>query len=62
MIEPFDRDSVVKIKSEEDDFVIVGRETDGIELYDMVDFAKKWCNFFVLASKHSRVSNFDRRP
>ena len=61
MIKPFNGNSIAEIKSEEYDFVIVGRETDGVELNDAVDFAKEWSDVLVLARKHPRISNLDRR-
>ena len=59
MVKPFNGNSIAEIKSKEYDFVIVGRETDGVELNDAVDFAKERSDVFVLARKHPRFSNLD---
>lgn len=41
VIEPFDRDSIFKIKSKKQNFMVVGWETDGIELDNPIDFTKE---------------------
>ena len=61
MIEPLDRNSIIKIESEEDDFVIVGGKADSVELDNTIDFTKKGCDLLMFASKHSRIPNFDER-
>ena len=40
--------------------MIVGRETDRVELDNTVDFAEKGSNFLVLAAEHARVVDFYR--
>ena len=59
MIKPFDRDAVLKVKGKEKDLMIVGGETNGIELDNAINFAKEGSNFFVLATKHTRVPDLN---
>ena len=59
MIKPFNRDAVLKVKSKEKNLMIVGGETNRVELDNMIDFAKEGSNFFVLAAKHTRVSDLN---
>ena len=40
--------------------MIVGRETDRVELDNTVDFAEKGSDFLVLATEHVRVAGFYR--
>ena len=60
MVEPLDRDPVFEIKSKEKDFMVIGRETDCIKLDNAVDFTKEGCNFFMFATEHTRIANFNR--
>lgn len=59
VIEPFNRDSIFKIKSKKQNFMVVGWETDGIELDNPIDFTKERRDFFVFAAEHTRVADFD---
>ena len=61
MIEPFDRDAILKVKGEEEDFVVIGRETNSVELDDVVDLTKERSDFFVFTVKHARIADFHRR-
>ena len=61
MIEPFNRDAILKVKGKEEDFVVIGRQTNSIELDDVVDLTKKRSDFFVFTAKHARIANFHRR-
>ena len=56
MIKPFDQDTILKVKGEEKDLVIVGGETNGVELDNAIDFTKEGSNFFMLATEHTRIS------
>ena len=60
MVEPFNGDPIAKIKRQENNLVIVGREADGVELNDPVDFAKEGCNLLMFAGKHPGIPDFDR--
>ena len=61
MIEPFNRDAILKVKGKEEDFVVISRETNSIELDDAVDLAKERSDFFVFTAKHARIADFHRR-
>ena len=41
--------------------MVIGRETNSVELDDAVDLAKKRSDFFVFTAKHARIANFHRR-
>ena len=61
MIEPFDRDAILKVKGKKEDFVVIGRETNSVELDDAVDLAKERSDFFMFTAKHARIADFHRR-